>query len=159
MLTSRGWWLLLLILTLLALGVVMVLEPNRTNDSLIRQYLLLLGLGLALWFAWEWGRFAIQARLAVRNFALTRELRDERGPVTTLWAGQTFTVRGRARLGGSLSIDHVLLSDHPPMGAGPVDGELRYSGGARGQARRSNGNITSIARRRVRCGSRERECK
>jgi uncharacterized protein (DUF58 family) len=127
MLTSRGWWLLLFVLTLLALGVVLVLE--RGSDAAQDRYtLLLLSLGLALWFAWEWGRFAVQARLAVRNLDLTRELRDDRGPVSTLWAGQTFTVRGRATLGGSLSIDHALLSDRPPAGSGPVEGELRYSG-------------------------------
>src|SRR5436305_4810595 len=122
MLTSRGWWLLLFILTLLALGVVVVLEQSR-GPSPDRHTLLLLGLGLALWFAWEWGRFAVQAQLAIRNLDLTRELRDDRGPVTTLWAGQTFNVRGRAKLSGPLSIDHVLLSDRPPAGAGPVEGE------------------------------------
>ncbi len=127
MLTSRGWWLLLVILTLLAIGIVLILEPSGAAAP-ERQTLLLLGLVLALWFAWEWARFTVQVRLAVRNLDLTRELRDDHGPVTTLWAEQTFTVRSRARLGGSLSIDHALLSDHPPAGAGPVEGELRYSG-------------------------------
>ena len=127
MLTSRGWWLLLFVLTLLALGVVLVLQPDG-NPQPGRESLLLLGVALALWFGWEWGRFSVQARLAVRNLEMTRELRDDRGPVTTLWAGQTFTVRVGARLGGALSIDHALLTDRPPAGAGPVEGELRYSG-------------------------------
>jgi uncharacterized protein (DUF58 family) len=127
MLTSRGWWLLLIVLTLLALDVIFVLRPDSYQLA-GRASLLLLSLTLVLWFAWEWGRFAVQARLAVRNLDLTRELRDDRGPVTTLWAGQIFTVRGHVRLGESLLIDHVLLTDRPPAGAGPVEGELRYSG-------------------------------
>src|SRR3954470_21702360 len=123
MLTSRGWWFLLFVLTLLAMGGVLVLQGGRGSATL-----LLLALALALWFAWEWAAFTVQARLAVRNLDLTRELRDDRGPVTTLWAGQTFTVRGRARLGGSLALTHVLVTDRPPAGAGPVEGEVRYSG-------------------------------
>src|SRR5450432_1484880 len=124
MLTSRGWWLLLITLTLLALGVVFVIRPD--SDQLAgRDSLLLLGISLALWFAWEWGRFAVQARLAVRNLAVKREIRDGRGPVSTLWAGQVFTVRSRVRLGGHLSIGHALVTDRPPAGAGLVEGNLR----------------------------------
>jgi uncharacterized protein (DUF58 family) len=125
MLTSRGWWLLLFVLTLLAMGSVLALQPGPGGGP---TTLLLLGLVLALWFAWEWATFAVQARLAVRDLDLARELRDDRGPVTTLWAGQTFTVRGRVRLGGSLALTHALVTDRPPAGAGPVEGELRYSG-------------------------------
>jgi uncharacterized protein (DUF58 family) len=122
MLTSRGWWFLLFVLTLLAAGGVLALMPMP------RDGLLLLGLVLALWFGWEWGNFAVQARLAVRNLELIRELRDDRGPVTTLWAGQAFAVRGRIRLGGSLPITHALVTDRPPAGAGPVEGELHFAG-------------------------------
>jgi uncharacterized protein (DUF58 family) len=128
MLSSRGWWLLLFVMTLLAMGGVLALHPIEAGQARGRETLLLFGLALTLWFAWEWGRFAIQARLAIRNFDLTRELCDDRGSVTTLWAGQTFTVRGHARLGGSLALAHALISDRPPAGAGPVEGELRYSG-------------------------------
>jgi uncharacterized protein (DUF58 family) len=126
MLTSRGWWLLLFIITLLAMGGVLVLQSGGFVGG--RDALLLLGLVLAVWFAWEWTMFAVQARLAVRNLDLGRELRDDRGPVTTLWAGQTFTVRGRARLGGRLSLTHVHVNDRPPAGASPVEGELQFAG-------------------------------
>src|SRR5205085_7176819 len=126
MLTTRGWWLLLFILTLLAMGTVLVLQPGGPTGG--RDALLLLGLVLAVWFAGEWGRFAVQARLAGRNLDLRRDLRDDRGPVTTLWAGQTFSVRARVPLAGSLPISHAVIDDRPPAGAGPVEGELRYSG-------------------------------
>jgi uncharacterized protein (DUF58 family) len=122
MLTSRGWWLLLFIFTLLAMGGVLALQTHHPTT------LLLLGLSLTLWFVWEWGAFAVQARLAVRDLNVTRELRDDRGPVTTFWAGQTFTVRGHVRLGGSLAVTHALITDRPPAGAGPVEGVLHYSG-------------------------------
>src|SRR5947207_5574907 len=123
MLTSRGWWFLLFVLTVLAMGGVIVLQSGGASDTL-----LLIVLALALWFAWEWAAFTVQARLAVRNLDLTRELRDDRGPVTTLWAGQTFTVRGRVRLGGSLALTHALITDRPPAGVGPAEGDLRRSG-------------------------------
>jgi uncharacterized protein (DUF58 family) len=126
MLTSRGWWLLLFIITLLAMGGVLVLQSGAFVGG--RDALLLLGLVLAVWFAWEWAMFAVQARLAVRNLDLIRELRDDRGPVTTLWAGQTFTVRGRVRLGGRISLTHVHVNDRSPTGTGPVEGELQFAG-------------------------------
>src|SRR4051794_3703505 len=120
MLTSRGWWFLLFVLTLLAMGGVLVLQPGRGSATL-----LLLALALALWFAWEWATFAVQARIAVRDLDLSRELRDDRGGVTTLWAGQTFAVRARLHLGGSLPITHALVTDRPPAGAGPCEGTMQ----------------------------------
>jgi uncharacterized protein (DUF58 family) len=126
MLTSRGWWLLLFIIALLAMGGVLVLQAGGFAGG--RDSLFLLGLVLALWFAWEWAAFTIRARLAVRNLDLRRDLRDDRGPVKTLWAGQTFTVRGEVRLRGKLSIPHVHINDRPPACAGPVEGSLQFAG-------------------------------
>jgi uncharacterized protein (DUF58 family) len=123
MLTSRGWWFLLFVLTLLAMGGVLVLQPGRGSATLF-----LIALALGLWFAWEWSVFAVQARLAVRDLDLSRELCDDRGVVTTLWAGQTFRVRARLRLGGTIPITHALVTDRPPAGARVTDGEVRHSG-------------------------------
>src|SRR5436309_14645696 len=109
MLTSRGWWFLLFVLTLLAMGGVLAVRPDGGPVTL-----LLLGLTLFAWFAWEGACFAVQARLGVRDLAVSRELRDERGPVTNLWAGRSFTVRLRARLGGPIALTECLLSDRPP---------------------------------------------
>ena len=98
MLTARGWWFLLFTLTLVALGTLLVLNPNGPPAALVS------GLALVLWFSWEWAVFALQARFAVRRLSVDRELGDERGPVTALWAGRPFTVRLRARLGGTIPL-------------------------------------------------------
>src|SRR5947209_2648066 len=60
MLTSRGWWFLLFVLTLLAMGGVLAVRPDGGPVTL-----LLLGLTLFAWFAWEGACFAVQARLGV----------------------------------------------------------------------------------------------
>src|SRR5262245_18310340 len=111
MLTSRGWWFLLFVLTLLALGAMLVLNPNGPATALVS------GLALALWFGWEWAVFAAQVRIAARQIGISRELGDERGPITALWAGRPFTVRLRAQLGGSIPLAVVFLTDRQPVGA------------------------------------------
>jgi uncharacterized protein (DUF58 family) len=126
MLTARGWWFLLFVLTLLAMGAILALRGPGT--------LLIVGLTLFLWFAWEWAAFVAQARLAVRRLTVAREVQDERGPVSTLWAGRTFTVRLRARLDGPLALTNVLLTDRPPAGVsasgslGPIERPLQENG-------------------------------
>jgi uncharacterized protein (DUF58 family) len=120
MLTARGWWFLLFVLTALGTGAILALRGPAT--------LLLVGLALALWLGWEWAAFAAQACLAARRLTVRRELRDERGPVTTLWAGRSFTVRLTARLDGPLALTHALLADRPPAGAGPAEGDPRWHG-------------------------------
>src|SRR5436309_9352925 len=112
MLTSRGWWLLLITLTLLGLGAVVSLRADAAPVTL-----LLVGLTAFLWFAAEWLRFAVQARLALRDLRFDRELRDERGPVTTFWAGRAFQVRLRAAVAGPFPISFAVLTDRAPHGA------------------------------------------
>ena len=99
MLTARGWWLLTFVLLNLAMGAVLALRGPTT--------LLMIGLALFLWFVWEWTVFAIQARVGLRNLEIRRELQDERGRVSTFWAGRSFRVGLRARLDGIS--DHVSL--------------------------------------------------
>ncbi len=118
MLTPRGWWFLLFVVTFLAMGAILALRNVAT--------LLLLGLTLLAWFTWEWARFAVQARFAARNLRLTRHLGDERGGVGTLWAGRSFTVRGRLELAGSLGLAAGYVTDRQPAGADvDADADLR----------------------------------
>ncbi|MFO0808415.1 MAG: DUF58 domain-containing protein [Gemmataceae bacterium] len=120
MLTPRGWWFLLFVVTFLAMGAILALRGVAT--------ILLLGLTLFLWFVWEWAQFAIQARLATRNLTLTRRICDERGSVTTLWAGQSFTVQGCIQLGGAFGLTAGFGTDRPPVGANvDADADLRHS--------------------------------
>lgn len=120
MFTARGWWFALSAITVLAMGGVLALQGATS--------LLLIGLSLCVWFAIECFVFSIQARLTYRQLELTRELRDDRGNVTTLWAGQSFSVRVALRLKGARSLGYVVLTDRAPAGAGPVEGSLRWSG-------------------------------
>src|SRR5437660_12889647 len=104
MLTSRGWWFLLVVLTLLALAV---LTSNQGTG--------LLALTLGLWFLWQWLSFAVRARLVSRRLWVERELHDEHGPVATLWAGRTFQVRVTLRLWGPFDLPYVAVADRVPF--------------------------------------------
>lgn len=121
MLTSRGWWVLAFILLTLALGSVIVMRGGPAT-------LLLLGLTLFLWFAWEWGSFSIQARVGVRNLKLRRELRDERGVVSTFWAGQSFRIGLQVNVTGKIPFPFLRLADRTPAPKAPLSGSADWLG-------------------------------
>src|SRR5262245_33658836 len=89
MLTPRGWWLLLFVLFLTALGAALSTERGGM--------LAILGLALLAWFTVEWARFQVGVRWNLPKLVVEREVRDDRGPVVTLWAGRTFEVIVRVR--------------------------------------------------------------
>src|SRR5437667_1166792 len=103
MLTSRGWWLLVVVLSLLALGLV--------GDS---STLTLLTLTLLLWFLAEWLLFALRVRIVVPALHIRRLVADERGAVDTLWAGHTFQVRVEIELRHWLGLPFVRITDRVP---------------------------------------------
>src|ERR1700736_4459939 len=96
MLTSRGWWFLIVVLSFLALGLF---------DE--RWTLTLLALTLLLWFLAEWFVFALRVRLAIPALALQRTVSDERGPVANLWAGHSFHVRLKLKLAHWLGLPYL----------------------------------------------------
>src|SRR5438034_8167603 len=124
MLTSRGWWFLVVVLAVTALGVLRGLPT-----------LAVLGLTLLLWFLGEWLLFAVRRRVTVRKLHVFRELRTERGPVDTLWAGQTFEVQVELRVEGGGKLPYVSVSDRVPFGAEHIAGETERDG----QLRRDQG--------------------
>jgi uncharacterized protein (DUF58 family) len=111
MLTSRGTWFLLAVLAVLVLGL---LGHQAT--------LPVLALTLLLWFLGQGLLFAVRSRIVAAELVVERELRDERGPVETLWAGRTFEVRVRLRLENVLGLPHVAVADWVPFGLEHVDG-------------------------------------
>src|SRR5947209_7828729 len=117
MLTARGWWFLVVVFAVLGLGILL-----RQNT------LTLIGLTLVLWFAWEALSFATRVRLTTGRFTITREMRNERGPVETLWAGQPFEIRVGLRLDGGSSVPHAAVADFVPFGLVYTSGEVEAAG-------------------------------
>jgi uncharacterized protein (DUF58 family) len=115
--TARGWWLLLVVFLTLALGLF-------TRHAALP----LLGLTLLLWFLGQWAGFAVRSRLVTQCLSIEREVRDERGPVDTLWAGQTYEVRVRLRLDHSLGLPHVAFADWVPLGVELINGHFTGDG-------------------------------
>src|SRR5262249_31289557 len=83
------------------------------------------GLSLLLWFSCEWLLFLARLQGGLR---VEREVHDERGPVTALWAGQTFDVRVRLHREGGLRLSHAAAADPVPFGLEWVDGSTAAEG-------------------------------
>jgi uncharacterized protein (DUF58 family) len=117
MLTSRGWWFIIVVFALLALALFRA-----------QTVVLLMALTLLLWFAWEWLLFTIRVRLVVRDLRVRRTLNDERGPVERLWAGRTVRVDAELHLPGPLDVPYLRLADRVPMEVAWVNGEAERDG-------------------------------
>jgi uncharacterized protein (DUF58 family) len=116
MLTTRGWSLLFVVLFLLFCGLLAS-----------HPLLIVVGVALLLWFGGEWFLFNLRLHTALADLRVERVVEDDRGPVTTLWFGHTFTVRVRLVAKGRLPF--VRLSDFLPF-AVELDARLRDFGGA-----------------------------
>jgi uncharacterized protein (DUF58 family) len=133
MLTSRGWWHLLLVFALLAAGLLgqygasalLRAQPVRLSNLLS---VVLLGLTLGLWFSWEWLLFALRMGRARRTLSVVRTASDDRGSVETLWAGRTFEVQVEVVAPIGLRIGHAVLDDRVPFGVEFLSGAVRYEG-------------------------------
>jgi uncharacterized protein (DUF58 family) len=115
MLTARGWWLLFMVLLLLFCGML-------ASHAL----LLIIGLAFLAWFGWEWFLFNLRLQTTVRSLRLERVVEDQRGPVTMLWFGQTFTVR--LRLLSEHRLPHVRITDFVPFNVDVAEGECDAAG-------------------------------
>jgi len=130
MLTSRAWWFLMAVILTVAFGTF-------TRSAALT----LIGLTLLAWFIGQWLPFSLRARTVCRRLHLERQVHDERGPVNTLWAGQSFEVRvtlafpeiaepWQTLLRPLLSLPHAAVFDRIPfgveqlMGVSAVDGPL-----------------------------------
>jgi len=118
MLTTRGLVLLMTVLALLT--AALVLEAHLP--------LALVAFALLLWFLGEWFLFTWRVRTLVRQIAVERAVRDERGPVANLWAGRLFEVRVTVRLASWLGLPYVLVADRVPFGIERLDGSELWEG-------------------------------
>ncbi|MGE3805597.1 MAG: DUF58 domain-containing protein [Gemmataceae bacterium] len=132
MLTPRGFSLLVLLLLMTGWSFfdryLLTIAGLRVRGQHTNVSLLLLSLTIGLWFAWEWLLFAIRVRLTLRRLSIDRELRDERGPLDTLWAKQSFRVQVRLKVPGGLALPYVHLEERIPPTAALIDGTPSYQG-------------------------------
>jgi uncharacterized protein (DUF58 family) len=128
MLTARGWWFLIIIISLLTVGAFD--NQSSRGGETTHWALTLLALTLLLWFLAEWLLFALRVSLVVPAVLVRREVRDARGPVVTLWAGRSFQVLVQLQLPHWGSLPYLRFSDHVPFvveqgpGKTEVDGAL-----------------------------------
>ena len=134
MLTARGWSFLLLVFLTLAFSVFARLAA-----------LSILSLTMLLWFVGEFVVFAVRAHSLHRRLLVRREVWDDRGPVTTLWAGREFQVRVALWTRGWLGLPYVSVLDCVPFGVDHLAGPNKVEGAV--------GPDEALSLRyRVRCG-------
>lgn len=113
MLTTRGWWFLLMTFTCLGVGIL----TSPTSVSILNLF----GVSALVWFLGQWLRFAIEAHTALASVRITRRLLDDRSPVNTLWMNQPFTVEVSV-LCEQGDLVYAVIEDRLPFGIEPVPG-------------------------------------
>jgi uncharacterized protein (DUF58 family) len=135
MLTARGWSFLVVALLLLGFGVFARMAA-----------LAILALTLVLWFVAGFVVFALRSHSLHRRLYVRREVWDDRGPVTTLWAWREFRVYVAIQSRGWLGLPFVAVADLVPFDADHVSGLNRAQGAV-------SIDETLTLRYRVRCGN------
>ncbi len=115
--TSRGLGFLIVVLGLLAFTL-------WSSTPAIA----LLCLTLLVWFLGSWLVFAVQLRLHLGRLRCTRELRDERGGVESLWAGRTYSVRVIVHSDGIAPSPYLRATDRLPFGVVQRGGDATIDG-------------------------------
>jgi uncharacterized protein (DUF58 family) len=111
MITARGWWFLVVVLSVLTLGAFSG-----------RLMLTLVALTLLLWFLGEWFIFFVRVHWTLPTLRVRRELSDDRGPVTTLWAGRSFRANVQICSTSGLGLPWLRITEFIPFGAEKTEG-------------------------------------
>jgi uncharacterized protein (DUF58 family) len=114
MLTSRGWWFVLIVVFVLVLGAFVV--PLYTTVPAI------LATTLFTWFVYEWVQFHVRSNAAVANLRVRRWVLQGGRATPMLWAGVPFEVRVRVRHNGLVTVGYAVLEDRLPAGADVLGG-------------------------------------
>jgi uncharacterized protein (DUF58 family) len=109
-------WFLLGVLLVLAVGLFKPVLP-----------LALVGLTLLAWFGFQWLAFLLRLP-ALRSLGVEREVWDEKAPVATLWAGQSFEVRVRVAASDRLSLPFAAVTDAQPYSVEHLSGPITAQG-------------------------------
>jgi uncharacterized protein (DUF58 family) len=147
MLTARGWWLLLVGLFFTAVGAIWARDRGST--------LVIVGLTLVCWIAAECVRFIVGVRAGRPRIRIEREVRDERGPVITLWAGRSFEVIVRISCDSRFPLPFVMIDDRFPFGVEFVEGSTVTGGRLRASRNDQSSLLTTSCeiRYRIRCNT------
>ncbi len=103
--TSRGWWCLVAFATLTLVG-------TWRSQTLLAVS----GLTLLLWLAWEWFYFSLRLRWLWPHLRVERQIRDPRGPVTTLWQTRDYEVIATLHLDYTGRFPFLAIADPVPFG-------------------------------------------
>jgi uncharacterized protein (DUF58 family) len=117
MLTTRGFWMLIFAFILVGTGLVAQIAT-----------LGLIGGTILLWLLWEWLVFTVRLRGLVRSLRVSREVRDERGAVESLWAGQTFEIKTQLWLHSAIPLPYVKVTERLPIGVDKIEGDTERDG-------------------------------
>lgn len=112
MLTSRGWWFLLVVVALLSMAIV-------TNTPAVG----ITTVALLGWFFWTGLVFTIRLRLLAGKLRIVRQIRDDRGPIHSLWAGRAFRVHLQLRSSSLLPSPYLRVTERVPFGGHKVSGQ------------------------------------
>jgi uncharacterized protein (DUF58 family) len=115
MLTSRGWWFLMIVMFVLVLGAFAV--PNYTAVPAI------LAVTLFAWFVYEWVQFHVRSNAAVSRLKIRRWVLQGGRSTPMLWAGIPFEVRVRVKHDGIVTVGYAVIEDRLPAGADVLEGE------------------------------------
>lgn len=115
MLTTRGWWFLIVVLALLAIGAFWI--PYFTVVPAI------LAATLLVWFVYEWVLFHTKSNAAVARLRVRRWVLQGGRPTPMLWAGHPFEVRVRVEHNGLVTVEYAVVEDRLPAGADVLEGD------------------------------------
>ena len=120
MLTTRGWWFLLIVA-----GVLLVVIWIDARAVILACATLL------IWFFASWTMLVFRWHWLRDKLYVVRAVLDERGQVRSLWAERPFTLRVQLRSLSWLATPYLRITDRVPYGATPVTDEITKDGTVR----------------------------
>jgi uncharacterized protein (DUF58 family) len=114
MLTTRGWWFLIAVIFIFALGAMIV--------SSVSVAPVLLALSLLAWFCFEWVLFSFRRHAAAARLRITRRVVQGDREVPMVWAGIHFEVQLAIEHDGGATLPFAVVEDRLPQAAARIDG-------------------------------------
>ena len=125
MLTTRGWWFLIVVLLVLVLGAFAL--PFYTVTPV------LLALTLLAWFSAEWVLFHLRMNAAAARLRCRRRIVQGGREVPMVWSGLPFEVHVTLGHDGKARLPFAVCEDRLPSIADVLDGDNEHAGEIRPQ--------------------------